>query len=183
MGVATWVSASSFGQKRRLPSHQCYAATDATHRPRQPQPDVPKTIRCSGSRFGSSASICVVGLASRSPGMSGIAGVGSDIHEYAVSGQCPFAAVAKSDLESARSCESSIPANQFSSQNTRRAQLHTRASDDSITRSARNLLKIFVAVFADAVNEMNRKFPHAELRFIKSGGDNLAATSAPSWRT
>jgi len=30
-----------------------------------------------------------------------------------------------------------------------------------------------------AVKEMNRKFPHAELCFIESGGDNLAATFSP----
>jgi urease accessory protein len=30
-----------------------------------------------------------------------------------------------------------------------------------------------------AIEEMNRKFPHAELCFIESGGDNLAATFSP----
>jgi len=30
-----------------------------------------------------------------------------------------------------------------------------------------------------AVEDMNRKFPHAELCFIESGGDNLAATFSP----
>jgi urease accessory protein len=30
-----------------------------------------------------------------------------------------------------------------------------------------------------AVAEMSRKFPHAELCFIESGGDNLAATFSP----
>src|SRR6266446_3072877 len=30
-----------------------------------------------------------------------------------------------------------------------------------------------------AVKDMNRKFPHAELCFIESGGDNLAATFSP----
>ena len=30
-----------------------------------------------------------------------------------------------------------------------------------------------------AVADMNRKFPHAELCFIESGGDNLAATFSP----
>ena len=30
-----------------------------------------------------------------------------------------------------------------------------------------------------AVQDMNRKFPHAELCFIESGGDNLAATFSP----
>jgi urease accessory protein len=30
-----------------------------------------------------------------------------------------------------------------------------------------------------AIEEMNRKFPHAELSFIESGGDNLAATFSP----
>src|SRR5258705_3257838 len=30
-----------------------------------------------------------------------------------------------------------------------------------------------------AIQEMNRKFPHAELCFIESGGDNLAATFSP----
>jgi urease accessory protein len=30
-----------------------------------------------------------------------------------------------------------------------------------------------------AIDEMNRKFPHAELCFIESGGDNLAATFSP----
>ena len=30
-----------------------------------------------------------------------------------------------------------------------------------------------------AVEEMNRKFPHGELCFIESGGDNLAATFSP----
>jgi urease accessory protein len=30
-----------------------------------------------------------------------------------------------------------------------------------------------------AVEEMNQKFPHAELCFIESGGDNLAATFSP----
>ena len=27
-----------------------------------------------------------------------------------------------------------------------------------------------------AIEDMNRKFPHAELCFVESGGDNLAAT-------
>jgi urease accessory protein len=30
-----------------------------------------------------------------------------------------------------------------------------------------------------AIDEMNRKFPHADLCFIESGGDNLAATFSP----
>ena len=30
-----------------------------------------------------------------------------------------------------------------------------------------------------AIREMNRKFPHAEISFIESGGDNLAATFSP----
>jgi urease accessory protein len=30
-----------------------------------------------------------------------------------------------------------------------------------------------------AIQDMNRKFPHAELCFIESGGDNLAATFSP----
>src|SRR5579862_7357978 len=30
-----------------------------------------------------------------------------------------------------------------------------------------------------AIEQMNRKFPHAELCFIESGGDNLAATFSP----
>jgi urease accessory protein len=30
-----------------------------------------------------------------------------------------------------------------------------------------------------AIEDMNRKFPHAELCFIESGGDNLAATFSP----
>jgi urease accessory protein len=30
-----------------------------------------------------------------------------------------------------------------------------------------------------AIDEMNQKFPHAELCFIESGGDNLAATFSP----
>ena len=30
-----------------------------------------------------------------------------------------------------------------------------------------------------AIDDMNRKFPHAELCFIESGGDNLAATFSP----
>ena len=30
-----------------------------------------------------------------------------------------------------------------------------------------------------AIEEMNRKFPHAEICFIESGGDNLAATFSP----
>jgi urease accessory protein len=30
-----------------------------------------------------------------------------------------------------------------------------------------------------AIEEMNRKFPHADLCFIESGGDNLAATFSP----
>ena len=30
-----------------------------------------------------------------------------------------------------------------------------------------------------AIEEMNRKFPHAELCFVESGGDNLAATFSP----
>jgi urease accessory protein len=30
-----------------------------------------------------------------------------------------------------------------------------------------------------AIDEMNRRFPHAELCFIESGGDNLAATFSP----
>jgi urease accessory protein len=30
-----------------------------------------------------------------------------------------------------------------------------------------------------AIEEMNYKFPHAELCFIESGGDNLAATFSP----
>lgn len=30
-----------------------------------------------------------------------------------------------------------------------------------------------------AIDEMNRKFPHAELCFLESGGDNLAATFSP----
>jgi urease accessory protein len=34
-----------------------------------------------------------------------------------------------------------------------------------------------------AIEDMNRKFPHAELCFVESGGDNLAATFSPSWRT
>jgi hypothetical protein len=177
MGVATWVSASSFGQKPRLPSDQCYAATDVAHRLRQLQPDVPKTIRCSASgrapRYASSAwppevHVCPVSRA-WVPTFTNT--------RSAVSVRSPPSR--KSDLESARSCESSIPANQFSSQNTRRAQLHTCARDDSITRSTRNLLKIFGAVFADAVNEMNQKFLHAELCFIESRGDNLAATFSP----
>jgi urease accessory protein UreG len=30
-----------------------------------------------------------------------------------------------------------------------------------------------------AIEEMNQRFPHAELCFIESGGDNLAATFSP----
>jgi urease accessory protein len=30
-----------------------------------------------------------------------------------------------------------------------------------------------------AIDDMNRKFPHAELCFVESGGDNLAATFSP----
>ena len=30
-----------------------------------------------------------------------------------------------------------------------------------------------------AIEEMNQKFPNAELCFIESGGDNLAATFSP----
>jgi len=30
-----------------------------------------------------------------------------------------------------------------------------------------------------AIEDMNRKFPHAELGFVESGGDNLAATFSP----
>src|SRR5258708_24082209 len=30
-----------------------------------------------------------------------------------------------------------------------------------------------------AIEEMNKKFPHADLCFIESGGDNLAATFSP----
>src|SRR5215470_5159505 len=30
-----------------------------------------------------------------------------------------------------------------------------------------------------AIDEMNRKFPHAKVSFIESEGDNLAATSSP----
>jgi hypothetical protein len=30
-----------------------------------------------------------------------------------------------------------------------------------------------------AIEDMNRKFPHAELCFVESGGDNLAATFSP----
>ena len=30
-----------------------------------------------------------------------------------------------------------------------------------------------------AIEEMNRRFPHAQLCFIESGGDNLAATFSP----
>ena len=30
-----------------------------------------------------------------------------------------------------------------------------------------------------AIDDMNRKFPHSELCFIESGGDNLAATFSP----
>src|SRR4029077_1604685 len=45
----------------------------------------------------------------------GYGGVGSDIHEYALTLQCPFAAVAQSHLESTRSDKSSIPPDQFSS--------------------------------------------------------------------
>src|SRR5256886_15486171 len=30
-----------------------------------------------------------------------------------------------------------------------------------------------------AIDDMNRRFPHAELCFIESGGDNLAATFSP----
>src|SRR5439155_2222655 len=30
-----------------------------------------------------------------------------------------------------------------------------------------------------AIKDMNRKFPHAELCFVESGGDNLAATFSP----
>ena len=30
-----------------------------------------------------------------------------------------------------------------------------------------------------AIEDMNRKFPHAELRLVESGGDNLAATFSP----
>src|SRR6185295_8145830 len=30
-----------------------------------------------------------------------------------------------------------------------------------------------------AIEEMNKKFPHAELCFVESGGDNLAATFSP----
>src|SRR5947207_11035304 len=32
---------------------------------------------------------------------------------------------------------------------------------------------------AAAIEDMNRKFPHAELCFVESGGDNLAATFSP----
>ncbi len=34
-----------------------------------------------------------------------------------------------------------------------------------------------------AIEEMNRKFPDAELCFVESGGDNLAATFSPEPRT
>ena len=30
-----------------------------------------------------------------------------------------------------------------------------------------------------AIEDVNRKFPHAELCFVESGGDNLAATFSP----
>ena len=30
-----------------------------------------------------------------------------------------------------------------------------------------------------AIEDMNRKFPHAELCFVESGGDNLPATFSP----
>ena len=30
-----------------------------------------------------------------------------------------------------------------------------------------------------AIEDMNQKFPHAELCFVESGGDNLAATFSP----
>ena len=30
-----------------------------------------------------------------------------------------------------------------------------------------------------AIEDMNRKFPHAESCFVESGGDNLAATFSP----
>jgi urease accessory protein UreG len=30
-----------------------------------------------------------------------------------------------------------------------------------------------------AIEDMNRKFPHTELCFVESGGDNLAATFSP----
>src|SRR6266513_2115554 len=33
-----------------------------------------------------------------------------------------------------------------------------------------------------AIEDMNRKFPHAELCFVESGGDNLAATFSPELR-
>ena len=34
-----------------------------------------------------------------------------------------------------------------------------------------------------AIEDMNQKFPHAELCFIESGGDNLAASPMSQMRT
>jgi len=34
----------------------------------------------------------------------------------------------------------------------------------------------------EAVEEMSGRFPNLDIIFIESGGDNLSATSAPSWR-
>jgi urease accessory protein UreG len=34
-----------------------------------------------------------------------------------------------------------------------------------------------------AIEDMNRKFPHAELCFVESGGDNLAASPMSQMRT
>src|SRR6266481_3275116 len=42
-------------------------------------------------------------------------GMGSDVHEYALTNKCAFTAVAQSYLESTRSDKSSIPPDQFSS--------------------------------------------------------------------
>src|SRR5512132_3105591 len=40
-------------------------------------------------------------------------------------------------------------------------------------------IREYASVNLAAIENMNQKFPHAELCFIESGGDNLAATFSP----
>src|SRR5580704_11983980 len=105
-----------FWRKLRPSSDQCDAAAEPAHGLGEFQPYIPASQN--DQVFGKPLQVERLdmrhGLRIRQPRYRWYCCVCSDIHEYALRGKCPFAAVAQSDLESTRSDESSIPPNQFS---------------------------------------------------------------------
>ena len=106
-----------FWRKLRLSSDQRYAATKSAHRLRQLQPDV--AAAQNDQMFGKPLQIENLDMRHwprvRKPRYLWDCGVGSDVHEYALTDEGPFATFAKSHLESTRSDKSSVPPDQFSS--------------------------------------------------------------------